>query len=151
MSYITRTGNLAEAPTLREGENGPYCYARVLVSDRIRQESGDYIDGPTVAYDVAVSGSQATNLVDTAPALRKHSRHVHRHLPRHRVQGRADHAPATRGASRRRSREPARPERHRRAPQGRRRELIQLPRCGASHRGRPAPLSVLIRTLRRFQ
>ena len=66
MSYITRTGNLAEAPTLREGENGPYCYARVLVSDRIRQESGDYIDGPTVAYDVAVSGSQATNLVDTA-------------------------------------------------------------------------------------
>lgn len=66
MSYITRTGNLAEAPTLREGENGPYCYARVLVSDRIRQESGDYIDGPTVAYDVAVSGSQAANLVDTA-------------------------------------------------------------------------------------
>ena len=38
MSYITRTGNLAATPTLREGDNGPYTYARVLVSDRIRQE-----------------------------------------------------------------------------------------------------------------
>lgn len=37
MSYITRTGNLAETPTLREGDNGPYTYARVLVSDRLRQ------------------------------------------------------------------------------------------------------------------
>ena len=54
MSYITRTGNLAEAPTLREGENGPYCYARVLVSDRIRQESGDYIDGP---YPATLEGA----------------------------------------------------------------------------------------------
>ncbi|MES6917829.1 hypothetical protein U6Q14_12005 [Cutibacterium acnes] len=29
MSYITRTGNLAGAPELREGERGPYTYARV--------------------------------------------------------------------------------------------------------------------------
>ena len=66
MSYITRTGNLAATPTLREGDNGPYTYARVLVSDRIRQEDGSYTDGPTVAYDVAVSGNQAVNLIEAA-------------------------------------------------------------------------------------
>ena len=66
MSHITRTGNLAATPTLREGENGPYTYARVLVSDRIRPEDGGYTDGPTVAYDVAVSGNQAQNLVEAA-------------------------------------------------------------------------------------
>ncbi|MGZ0069854.1 single-stranded DNA-binding protein [Microbacterium arborescens] len=66
MSFITRTGNLAATPTLREGQNGPYTYARVLVSDRIRQEDGSYTDGPTVAYDVAVSGNQARNLVEAA-------------------------------------------------------------------------------------
>ena len=60
------TGNLAATPTLREGDNGPYTYARVLVSDRIRQEDNSYTDGPTVAYDVAVSGNQAVNLVEVA-------------------------------------------------------------------------------------
>ena len=66
MSYIARTGNLTEAPTLRTGESGPYTYARVAVSDRIRQEDGSYVDGPAVFYDVAVGGSQATNLVEAA-------------------------------------------------------------------------------------
>ncbi|QAY64989.1 single-stranded DNA-binding protein (plasmid) [Xylanimonas allomyrinae] len=66
MSYIVRTGNLASTPELRQGEHGPYTYARVIVSDRIRQEDGSYADGPAVAYDVAVSGNQATNLVDAA-------------------------------------------------------------------------------------
>lgn len=66
MSYITRTGNLAETPKLREGEHGPYTYARVLVSDRNRQEDGSYSHGPTIAYDVAVSGNQAVSLVDAA-------------------------------------------------------------------------------------
>lgn len=68
MSHITRTGNLAATPELRQGDNGPYTYARVLVSDRIRQDDGSYTDGPTVAYDVAVSGNQATNLVAAAEA-----------------------------------------------------------------------------------
>lgn len=66
MSYITRTGNLAETPKLREGEHGPYTYARILVSDRNRQDDGSYSDGPTIAYDVAVSGNQAVNLVEAA-------------------------------------------------------------------------------------
>ena len=66
MSYISRTGNLADTPVLREGERGPYTYARVIVSDRIRQEDGSCTDGPPIAYDVAVSGAQATALVETA-------------------------------------------------------------------------------------
>ncbi|WP_295818875.1 single-stranded DNA-binding protein [uncultured Microbacterium sp.] len=65
-SYITRTGNLAATPELRQGEKGPYTYARILVSDRLRQEDGTYVDGPPIAYDVAVSGDKAVKLVDAA-------------------------------------------------------------------------------------
>ncbi|MEA5655101.1 single-stranded DNA-binding protein [Cutibacterium granulosum] len=68
MSYIVRTGNLAGTPELREGEHGPYTFARVIVSDRIRQEDGSYVNGPAIAYDVLVSGNQAVNLVDAAKA-----------------------------------------------------------------------------------
>lgn len=66
MSYITRTGNLTGTPVLRNSENGQYTYAQVAVSDRIRKDDGSYVDGPTVFYNVAVSGSQAANLVAAA-------------------------------------------------------------------------------------
>lgn len=66
MSYITRTGNLAKTPELREGEKGSYAYARVLVTDRVRQDDGTYADGATIGYEVLVSGSQAIELVNTA-------------------------------------------------------------------------------------
>lgn len=67
MSYITRTGNLAATPVLRENDNGkPYTYARVLVTDRIRKGDGSYEDGATIGYDVAVQGNQAVNLVEAA-------------------------------------------------------------------------------------
>lgn len=66
MSHITRTGNLAATPELRQGECGAYTYARVIVTDRLRQEDGSYADGPAIAYEVAVSGVQATNLVAAA-------------------------------------------------------------------------------------
>lgn len=66
MSYISRTGNLADTPVLREGERGPYTYARVIVSDRIHEGDGHYSEGPAIAYDVAVSGNQAVNLVAAA-------------------------------------------------------------------------------------
>lgn len=65
MSYITRTGNLAAAPTLREGEKGPYTFARVLVSDRIK-DGDNYVDGPAIGYDVSVSGQQAKALCELA-------------------------------------------------------------------------------------
>lgn len=66
MSHITRTGNLAATPELRQGERGAYTYARIIVTDRLRQEDGSYADGPAIAYEVAVSGDQATNLVAAA-------------------------------------------------------------------------------------
>lgn len=67
MSYITRTGNLAATPVLRESEEGkPYTYARVVVTDRIRNDKGEYENGGTIGYDVAVQGNQAVNLVDAA-------------------------------------------------------------------------------------
>lgn len=66
MSYISRTGNLAATPTLRQGENGSYCYARVIVSDRFRRDGGTWRDEPAIAYDVAVSSGQAENLVEVA-------------------------------------------------------------------------------------
>lgn len=68
MGYITLTGNLAATPILREGEKGPYTYARVLVTDRVRGEDGSWSDGATVGYDLAVSGDQARQLVAAAEA-----------------------------------------------------------------------------------
>ena len=68
MSTIIRTGYLAETPTLRDGDKGPYTFARILVSDRIRQSDGSYVDGPVIGYDVAVTGNQAVNLVAAAEA-----------------------------------------------------------------------------------
>lgn len=66
MGYITRTGNLAGTPTLHEGDRGPYTYARILVNDSVTQGDGSFTKGPTIAYDVAVSGGQARELVATA-------------------------------------------------------------------------------------
>lgn len=65
MSYIVRTGNLAKTPTLREGQNGPYLYARILVHDRYK-EGDQFIDGPVTAYDVEVTGQLAHSLHRTA-------------------------------------------------------------------------------------
>lgn len=68
MSYITRTGNLTGTPELRENDKGvKYTYARVAVSDRIKDGEG-YTDGPAIFYDVAVSGNQAVQLVEAAEA-----------------------------------------------------------------------------------
>lgn len=66
MSYISRTGNLAKTPELKEGASGPYTYARVLVTDRVRNDDDTYTDGPTIGYELTVSGSQARELVATA-------------------------------------------------------------------------------------
>lgn len=66
MSFISRTGNLAATPKLREGENGPYTFAKVIVSDRYKDKAGEWVDGPSIAYEVAVSGDEAKRLVATA-------------------------------------------------------------------------------------
>ena len=68
MSYITRTGNLVEAPTLRRNDKDTPCtYARVAVSDRLRdKDTGEWYDGPTIFYSVNVTGQQAEQLVEAA-------------------------------------------------------------------------------------
>jgi single-strand DNA-binding protein len=69
MSTITRTGNLARTPELRHDDKGrPYTFARVIVTDRVRGENGEWEDGGTIGYDVAVNGSEAEALVATAEA-----------------------------------------------------------------------------------
>lgn len=66
MDTITRVGNLAGVPELRQDKDGrPYCFARVIVTDRIRK-GDEFIDGGTIGYDVAVNGAEAEALVDTA-------------------------------------------------------------------------------------
>ncbi|MEW5012213.1 hypothetical protein [Clavibacter michiganensis] len=67
MSHISLSGNLAFPPTLREGATGPYAYAKVKVSDRIK-EGDTYVDGPTMTYDLVVTGARARALVATAEA-----------------------------------------------------------------------------------
>lgn len=62
MGTISEVGNLCEAPKLREGESGSYCYARVAVSTRSRDESGTWVDDGTVFYTLVVRGVQAENL-----------------------------------------------------------------------------------------
>lgn len=66
MSFIVRTENLASAPELRESEKGPYGYATLMVSDRIRQKDGTYLDGPATAYNVAAPGDRARHPVACA-------------------------------------------------------------------------------------
>lgn len=58
---------LSKPPELRQGENGAYTYARVAVTDRIRTKDG-FTDGPSIFYDVQVSGVQAEELVECAQA-----------------------------------------------------------------------------------
>lgn len=66
MSYISRTGNLAGTPKLREGDKGPYTFARVIVSDRYTNKAGEWVNGPEIGYNVAVRGDQARRLVACA-------------------------------------------------------------------------------------
>ncbi len=68
MSHISRTGNLAGTPVLRQGPKGPYTYAAVIVNDRFQDENGTWVQGPPIRYELAVSGTQAVALVATAKA-----------------------------------------------------------------------------------
>ena len=61
-----KIGRVVSRQPMPAGHADDGCFVRVLVSDRIRQEDNSYTDGPTVAYDVAVSGNQAVNLVEVA-------------------------------------------------------------------------------------
>ncbi|MBO1903195.1 single-stranded DNA-binding protein [Leucobacter weissii] len=67
MSFITFTGNLAKTPELRTDKNNrPYTFARVIRTDRVRNSSGEFEDGGTEGYDVAVWGADAEALCELA-------------------------------------------------------------------------------------
>ncbi len=65
-TFISFTGNLAKAPELRTDKNGrPYPFARVIRTDRVNK-GGEFEDGGTEGYDVAVWGADAEALCDLA-------------------------------------------------------------------------------------
>ena len=65
-TFISFTGNLAKAPELRTDKNGrPYTFARVIRTDRVNK-GGEFEDGGTEGYDVAVWGADAEALCDIA-------------------------------------------------------------------------------------
>ncbi len=65
-TFITFTGNLAKTPELRTDKNGrPYTFARVIRTDRVNK-GGEFEDGGTEGYDVAVWGADAEALCDVA-------------------------------------------------------------------------------------
>lgn len=68
MSYICRVGNLTGPPTLRkDSESGrPYCFARVAVNDRAKDDNGEWLNVGTTYYSLTVWGDQAARLVDLA-------------------------------------------------------------------------------------
>ncbi|MDN3310234.1 single-stranded DNA-binding protein [Microbacterium oryzae] len=66
MTYITRIGDLEQISELHRGEGEPYAQARVLVLDEVDRAAGVKEGRPAAAYDVLVSGAQATALVEAA-------------------------------------------------------------------------------------
>lgn len=72
MSYIVKTGNLAEAPELRTAESGrTYARARVIVTDRVRTEAGEYVDGASIGYNLTVFGADAERLAEAVHRSRE--------------------------------------------------------------------------------
>ncbi|WP_300345578.1 single-stranded DNA-binding protein [Nesterenkonia sp.] len=68
MSYIIRTGNLAETPELKEGPQRKYTRAAVVVNDAERDDSGAWETTGSTLYNVTAFGSEAENLVAAAEA-----------------------------------------------------------------------------------
>lgn len=67
-TFISFSGNLAKAPELRTDKNDrPFTFARVIRTDRVRnKQTGEFEEGGTEGYDVAVWGAQAEVLCDLA-------------------------------------------------------------------------------------
>ncbi len=64
---VTFAGNLAEDPELlHTRDEKPFVSCRVLVTNRIRNADGDWIDGEPTAHNVKVYGTAGINLYDSA-------------------------------------------------------------------------------------
>lgn len=66
MAHTVIVGNLGKDPELKESQSGKK-YARLSVawSERYKDRSGDYVDGPTTWVSVTVFGRQAENVVSS--------------------------------------------------------------------------------------
>lgn len=66
MAHTVIVGNLGKDPELKESQSGKK-YARLSVawSERHKDRTGDYVDGPTTWVSVTVFGRQAENVVSS--------------------------------------------------------------------------------------
>ena len=64
---VTFAGNLAEDPELlHTRDEKPFVSCRVLVSSRVRNDAGEWVDGEPTPHNVKVYGTAAINLYDSA-------------------------------------------------------------------------------------
>lgn len=64
---VTFAGNLVEDPELlHPHDEQPFVSCRVLVSDRVRNAEGDWVDAEPTAHEVKVYGTAAINFYDSA-------------------------------------------------------------------------------------
>lgn len=67
MAHTTITGTLGKDPQLHEPDNGatPYARLRLAWSERHKDKTGTWTDGPTTWISVTVFGRQAHNVAAT--------------------------------------------------------------------------------------
>jgi single-strand DNA-binding protein len=63
---VTFAGNLAETPELLyTRENKPFVRCRVLVSRRVQNDEGEWVNDEPIAHNVKIFGSAATHVHDS--------------------------------------------------------------------------------------
>ncbi|MGP6175396.1 single-stranded DNA-binding protein [Corynebacterium sp. A21] len=66
MAYTTITGNIGKAPELKQTNDGKArTFFSVAWSERYKDKTGEYIDGPTVWVSVTAFGKKAENIVNS--------------------------------------------------------------------------------------
>lgn len=66
MAQATITGNLGKQPELRHTQQGkPWTTLSIAWSERQKDRTGNWVDGPTVWVSVRVFGRQAENICDS--------------------------------------------------------------------------------------
>ncbi|MBO1768230.1 single-stranded DNA-binding protein [Allobranchiibius sp. GilTou38] len=69
MSYLIQTGNLTQAPELRQSKAGnAWTEARVIHNDYEQDPAGEWRETSSIPYTVRVFGRQAEQLVEAANA-----------------------------------------------------------------------------------
>lgn len=65
MAFVTITGRLGKDPELSTSRDGSTTYARCPIgwSERVKDKTGQWVDGPTVWVQTTIFGRQAENVV----------------------------------------------------------------------------------------